>query len=77
MLSACAIFVVVAVLLIPGVFGLVLGPVVPLVTGYLAFSYGRRFWSWVLLGSLLPVVAIFVLLMLPDRSLAAKDMGAQ
>ena len=72
MLSAIAIFAVVAVTLIPGLFGLFIGPVVPLVTGYLAFSYGRAFWSWVLLGSLLPVLAIVVLLILPDRSLAAK-----
>jgi energy-coupling factor transporter transmembrane protein EcfT len=72
MLPALAIFLVVSVVLLPGLLGVLLAPVVVLATGYLARSYGRDFWMWLLLGCILPVVSIFLLLLLPDRSTPEK-----
>ena len=37
---------------------------VPLLTGYAAYSYGRRFWLWFALGLVLPVVSLAVLTVL-------------
>lgn len=37
---------------------------VPLVTGYSAYSHGRRFWLWFTLGLFLPVVSLAVLMVL-------------
>lgn len=34
---------------------------VPLLTGYAAYSYGRSFWLWFTLGLILPVVSLGVL----------------
>ncbi|WP_019948871.1 hypothetical protein [Hymenobacter aerophilus] len=34
---------------------------VPLTTGYCAYSYGRSFWLWFALGMVLPIVSYFVL----------------
>ncbi|MBT2558298.1 hypothetical protein J7E24_10925 [Hymenobacter sp. ISL-91] len=45
-------------LVIAGLFAMSL---VPLITGYCAYSYGRSFWLWFALGLLLPIVSYFVL----------------
>jgi hypothetical protein len=41
---------------------------VPFPCGYYAHTHGRSFWLWVLLGTLLPVISYFILLLLPDRT---------
>ncbi|HYE78880.1 MAG TPA: hypothetical protein VEI97_12920 [bacterium] len=37
---------------------------VPMLTGYAAYSHGRRFWLWFGLGLVLPVVSLAVLTIL-------------
>ncbi len=44
--------------------GLVVVFMVPLLTGYAAYSYGRSFWTWFGLGLVLPVVSLSVLILL-------------
>lgn len=38
--------------------------VIPLVTGYFAYSYGHSFWLWFVIGCFLPVVANILLLIM-------------
>lgn len=45
-------------LVVAGVFAMSL---LPLTTGYCAYSYGRSFWLWFGLGLVLPIVSYFVL----------------
>lgn len=45
-------------LVVAGMFAMLL---VPLITGYCAYSYGRSFWLWFALGLVLPIVSYFVL----------------
>ena len=33
----------------------------PFITGYCAYSYGRSFWLWFTLGLVLPIVSYFIL----------------
>lgn len=35
---------------------------IPLIAGYFAHCYGRSFWTWFLIGCVLPIVAHFVLI---------------
>lgn len=48
---------------------------VPLVTGYSAYSHGRRFWVWFALGLFLPVISLGVLIVL--LAIRQLDPGAQ
>lgn len=41
---------------------------IPAVCGYYAYSRGRSFWLWFLLGACLPVVAHLILVFLPDKT---------
>ena len=45
-------------LLVAGIFAM---SILPLTTGYCAYSYGRSFWLWFALGFLLPIVSYFIL----------------
>ncbi|GAB3222389.1 hypothetical protein GCM10027346_00120 [Hymenobacter seoulensis] len=45
-------------LLIAGIFAMSL---LPMTTGYCAYSYGRSFWLWFALGLFLPIISYFVL----------------
>ncbi|MBG8556362.1 hypothetical protein [Hymenobacter guriensis] len=47
--------------------GLSIFLLVPLVTGYCAYSYGRLFWLWFALGLLLPGVSFVLLTLLLYR----------
>ncbi|UYZ63850.1 hypothetical protein [Hymenobacter weizhouensis] len=51
-------------LLLAGLFAMSL---LPLTTGYCAYSYGRSFWLWFVLGWLLPIVSFFILFALIIR----------
>ena len=48
---------------------------VPLLTGYAAYSHGRRFWLWFVLGLVLPVISLAVLTLL--LALRYLDPGAR
>ncbi|MBC7448444.1 MAG: hypothetical protein H7330_10330 [Hymenobacteraceae bacterium] len=37
---------------------------VPLLTGYAAYTHGRRFWLWFTLGLVLPIVSLALLTVL-------------
>lgn len=39
----------------------------PVVTGLMAISFGRKFWTWFFIGIPLPFVAAIILLCLPDK----------
>ncbi|QIX60034.1 hypothetical protein FY528_02060 [Hymenobacter lutimineralis] len=41
--------------------------ILPLTTGYCAYSHGRSFWLWFFLGCFLPIVSFFVLCALVYR----------
>ncbi|MCC2546356.1 hypothetical protein LJY25_07860 [Hymenobacter sp. BT175] len=41
--------------------------ILPLVTGYCAYSHGRSFWLWFALGCVLPIGSFFVLFALLYR----------
>ncbi|RPD44557.1 hypothetical protein DNI29_20710 [Hymenobacter sediminis] len=45
-------------LLIGGIFAMSL---LPITTGYCAYSYGRSFWLWFALGIFLPIISYFIL----------------
>lgn len=45
-------------LLIGAIFAMSL---LPITTGYCAYSYGRSFWLWFALGIFLPIVSYFIL----------------
>ena len=45
-------------LLIAGLFA---ASLLPFITGYCAYSYGRSFWLWFALGFLLPILSYFIL----------------
>ena len=48
---------------------------IPLLTGYAAYTHGRRFWLWFALGTVLPFVSLaFLTLLLAIRRL---DPGAR
>lgn len=34
---------------------------IPAVTGYFAYSHGRSFWMWFLIGCFLPIIANFII----------------
>ncbi len=34
---------------------------IPAITGYFAYSHGRSFWRWFVIGCLLPVIANFLI----------------
>lgn len=34
---------------------------IPAVTGYFAYSHGRSFWLWFLIGCFLPIIANFII----------------
>ena len=42
--------------------------ILPMIAGLMAKSYGRSFWTWFLIGVLLPLIANIILLCLPDRT---------
>ncbi|HEX7844405.1 MAG TPA: hypothetical protein VF476_01320 [Chitinophagaceae bacterium] len=48
------------ILIIPAIF--------PFVAGSMAKCFGRKFWTWFLIGIPLPFIANLILLCLPDRS---------
>ena len=41
---------------------------IPIITSRLANRMGRNPWKWFLIGLLLPVIATFILFLLPDKS---------
>ncbi|RSK41233.1 hypothetical protein [Hymenobacter perfusus] len=41
--------------------GIIAISILPLTTGYCAYSYGRSFWLWFALGFVLPIVSYFIL----------------
>jgi hypothetical protein len=41
---------------------------IPFTCGYFAYTHGRSFWLWFLLGLLLPGIAHLILVCLPDKS---------
>ena len=49
-------------------FGLVALLMVPAICAYYAHSRGRSFWLWFLIGTFLPIISYFILLLLPDKS---------
>ena len=53
--------------------------VLALITGYIAYSHGQRFWPWYALGVLLPFVSIFMAIgvaIVHKQRLAAARGGA-
>ena len=44
----------------------------PVVTGLCAISFGRKFWTWFIIGIPLPLVGCIILVCLPDKR--KKDM---
>jgi len=47
---------------------LVIPFILPLITGLMAKSFGRKFWPWFFIGLPLPFVANVILLCLQDKS---------
>jgi hypothetical protein len=43
---------------------------IPLVTGYVAASRGRSFWTWFFIACVLPVISFAFLLVLKDKALS-------
>ncbi|MFT6962000.1 MAG: hypothetical protein ACJAWV_001724 [Flammeovirgaceae bacterium] len=41
---------------------------IPVISGYYAYTHGRSFWLWFVIGTFLPVVSYFILALLPDKS---------
>lgn len=48
---------------------------IPLIAGYFAYSYGRSFWLWFIIGTFLPVITHLVLFAVVylDEKATAKD----
>ena len=46
----------------------------PVVTGLMAISFGRKFWTWFCIGIPLPFVAAVILLCLPDKRKKGQRM---
>jgi hypothetical protein len=40
---------------------------IPIISGYYAYTHGRSFWLWFFIGCILPVFSYFILLLLPDK----------
>lgn len=40
----------------------------PLISGLFAKRMGRKFWPWFFLGCLLPMVSVFILFLLPEKT---------
>ncbi|GAB4332204.1 MAG: hypothetical protein OHK0038_07690 [Flammeovirgaceae bacterium] len=40
---------------------------IPVISGYYAYTHGRSFWLWFFIGCILPVFSYFILLLLPDK----------
>lgn len=58
---------------------LILETPLALVTAYIAYSHGQRFWPWFLVGLVLPFVSIFIAMVVAVRHkqrLAAARGGA-
>ncbi len=49
-------------------FGLFAVLLVPTICAYYAHSRGRSFWLWFAIGTFLPIISYFILLLLPDKS---------
>lgn len=49
-------------------FGLGALLMIPAVCAYYAHSRGRSFWLWFAIGTFLPIISYFILLLLPDRA---------
>lgn len=47
--------------------GLLAALSIPAISGYYAYTHGRSFWLWFVIGCFLPVVSYFILMLLPDR----------
>jgi len=41
---------------------------VPVISGLMAKSFGRKFWPWFFVGTFLPLVTNVILLCLPDKT---------
>lgn len=41
---------------------------IPAICGYYAYTRGRSFWLWFLIGCVLPVISYFIIILLPDKS---------
>jgi hypothetical protein len=48
-------------------FWLVFLLMIPIISGYFAYTHGRSFWLWFFIGCILPVFSYFILLLLPDK----------
>ena len=44
--------------------GLVFYLSIPAVVGYFAYSYGRSFWFWFVIGTFLPIISHIILIVL-------------
>jgi hypothetical protein len=41
----------------------------PLITAFFARSMNRPFWIWFGIGCVLPIISVFILFFLPDKSI--------
>jgi hypothetical protein len=46
----------------------------PVVTGLMAISFGRKFWTWFFIGIPLPLVGCIIMLCLPDKRKKGQKM---
>jgi hypothetical protein len=46
----------------------------PVVTGLMAISFGRKFWTWFFIGIPLPFAGCIILLCLPDKRKKGQKM---
>lgn len=47
---------------------LLLPLLLPVMAGYIAKRFGRKFWVWFLISIPLPLISCFILVCLPDKS---------
>ena len=47
---------------------LLLPLIIPFLAGQMARNFGRKFWPWFIAGAILPFIAHFILLCLPEKS---------
>jgi membrane protein implicated in regulation of membrane protease activity len=56
---------------------LFLFPIVALMTGYVAHTRGRSFWSWFAVSCLLPIVSFMILLLLRNNQKKQEEGNLQ
>lgn len=53
--------------------GIVFAFIIPTISGYYAYMHGRSFWLWFLIGTFLPILSYFILILLPNKKDSFDD----